>query len=275
MVPSDIPPVRNWPLYIWRVIAKWISFFCFGVGTVFLVTIVFPVMRLCLHPKKRFQKHARCLVSIVMRLFINIMTLLGSVRMEVDDRKSYSRLYSKIVVANHPSLLDVVFLISLIPNADCIVNSGLSRTIVRGVIHQLYIPNSMDFEELSKACIDSLKEGNCIIIFPEGTRTLRSKEPVLKRGAARLALLSGCGIIPVQIGGNDKYGLGKHDPWGAYNHSERYLYRIRMGMELFPKNYIASSLPLSARALNEDIKKALFLKDPNALEDRCGNTMLL
>jgi 1-acyl-sn-glycerol-3-phosphate acyltransferase len=260
MHPSDIPPIKNYPLHFWRVFAKWLSFFCFGVGTVFLVTAIFPVMRICLHPRKRFQKYARRFVSLTMRFFIGIMSFIGVVKMQVDNRKAYSQFSSKIIVANHPSLLDVVFLLSLIPNANCIVNGYLSRTLVRGVIRQLYIPNSLDFAEMSKACVDSLHNGDCIIIFPEGTRTRRTGEPVLKRGAARLALQSGCGIIPIHIGGNDKYGLGKHDSWGAYNHTERYLYKITMGTELFPKNYAASSMPISVRALTADIKLALFAK---------------
>jgi 1-acyl-sn-glycerol-3-phosphate acyltransferase len=193
-----------------------------------------------------------------MRFFIAIVTFLGGFKMNVDDKQTYHKLSSKIIVANHPSLLDVVFLISLIPNADCIVNGGLSQTIVRGVISQLYIPNSLDFEKLSNACIDSLQEGNCIIIFPEGTRTRRFVEPVLKRGAARLAFLSDCPIVPIHIGGNDKYGLGKHDPWYAFNHTERYVYHISMVAELSPKNYVRSSIPLSVRALNADIKQVLF-----------------
>jgi 1-acyl-sn-glycerol-3-phosphate acyltransferase len=254
MAPPDMPPISNRPLYIYRVAAKWVSFFVFGLSTIFLVTVIFPVLRLSAHPREQFRTRARHFVSRSFRYFTKFMELLGVVKLEVEDREFFRRLNSKIIVANHPSLLDVVMLISLIPNADCIVRGGLSQTIVRGVIRQLYIPNSLDFENLMAACIKSLDQGNNIIFFPEGTRTPRTGEIILKKGAARLALRSGRGIIPVYIGGNDKYGLGKRDPWTAYNHREKYRYHLRRGAELCPETYGAMPEPRALRQLTGDIR---------------------
>jgi 1-acyl-sn-glycerol-3-phosphate acyltransferase len=251
-------PVSNPILYAWRVLIKWLSFGLFGIGTSLLVTAVFPPMRLLMHPRERFQAHARRLVSLSFRLFAFIMYALGAVELDADNRETYRKLSSKIIVANHPSLLDVVMLISLIPNADCIVREGLSHYIVRGIIRQLYIPNSLPFEDLIKACIGSLNQGNCIIIFPEGTRTPRSGKVFLKKGAARLSLLSGCGVIPVHIGGTDKYGLGKHDPWAAFNPRDKYVYRLRMGKEISPEKYAGVPVSQAVRRLHDEIRGALF-----------------
>ncbi|MDR1625202.1 MAG: 1-acyl-sn-glycerol-3-phosphate acyltransferase [Spirochaetia bacterium] len=178
--------------------------------------------------------------------------------MDVDDRRKYRRLSSKIIAANHPSLLDVALLLSLIPNADCIVRGNLSRTFVRGVVRQLYIPNSLSFHELARSCTESLKAGNCLIIFPEGTRTPRSNSLVLKRGTARLSLVSGCAIIPIHIGGTDKYGLGKRDPLFAFNPREKYVYRFRMQGEISPAKYAGLEIPLAARRLTSELKEVLL-----------------
>jgi 1-acyl-sn-glycerol-3-phosphate acyltransferase len=237
---------------------KWLSFLLFGIGTLVLVLLIFPVMCLFLHPKERFQKHARPLVSCIMRLFTSIMYGMGIVEVDADDLKVYRGLVSKIVVANHPSLLDVVILFSLIPNADCIVNGNLSHNIIWGVIQRLYIPNSLNFEKLSQVCIQSLSQGNCIIIFPEGTRTPRSGEMSLKKGAARLALQSGCAIVPIHIGGTDKYGLGKHDPWWGFNPVDKYLYRIRMQGALAPQKYADLPASIAVKHLTTDIKEILL-----------------
>jgi 1-acyl-sn-glycerol-3-phosphate acyltransferase len=245
-------------LYVYRIIIKWFSFFIFGLGTLVLVFFILPGMRLVLTRREKFKKHGHRFVSSVMRFFVFLMHSMRVVNLEVDGRESYRSLSSKIIVANHPSLLDVVMLFSLIPNADCIVNSGLTRSIVGGVIRQLYIFNSLDFEDLSQACVETLDQGNCIIIFPEGTRTPRSGKIILKKGAARLSLISGYGIIPVRIGGNDKYGLGKHDPWLSFNHDDRYIYRISMGEEISPEKYRSLTMPAGVRALTEEIKAVLF-----------------
>jgi 1-acyl-sn-glycerol-3-phosphate acyltransferase len=258
MEAGDLPPVSNRFLYIYRVFVKWLSFFLFGLGTILLVILAFPVMGLLFHPRERFQKQARAFISCSFRGFVRLMGGLGILELDVDDRNRYRNLSSKIVAANHPSLLDVVILISLIPNADCVVRSNLDHTIVREVIRHLYIPATLDFNELAAACGESLRRGNCIIIFPEGTRTPRSGVPVFKKGAARLSLLSGCGIIPVHIGGTDKYGLGKHDPWAAFNPRDKYIYRISMGEELSPASYGGVLTPRGVKQCTAAIKEALL-----------------
>ncbi|MDR1929034.1 MAG: 1-acyl-sn-glycerol-3-phosphate acyltransferase [Treponema sp.] len=242
-------------LYGYRVFAKWLSFAVFGAGTLNLITVLFPLMRLFLHPRRRFQKYARRLVSAAFRIFIRFMQALGAVSLEVDDREYYRKLSGKIVAANHPSLLDVVMLISLIPNADCVVRSNLSKTIVSGVIRQLYIPNGVNFGKLMEDCGDSLRQGNCIIIFPEGTRTPRNGEGLYKKGAARISLASRCPVVPVRIGGNDKYGLGKGDPWTGFNRAERYVYKISAGTELSPGDYPGG--PSGVRRFTADIREQL------------------
>jgi 1-acyl-sn-glycerol-3-phosphate acyltransferase len=257
MITAEMPPVSNRLLYIYRVAMKWGAFFIFGLGTVLLVSAIFPLMLLWIHPKEKFQNHARRLISRALRFFTLIMHGMGIVELDAGDPGAYRCLTSKIIVANHPSLLDVVMLISLIPNADCIVRGSLYRTIVRGIIRQLYIPNSLDFDDLVAECVESLNRGNCVIIFPEGTRTPRTGDLRIKKGAARISLISNRGIIPVHIGGTDKYGLGKGDPWLAFNHRDKYIYRIRIQDELSPAKYRNMAAPLAVRRFNQEIREAL------------------
>jgi len=216
-------------------------------------------MRLILHPKERFKKYGRRFVSSSMRGFVSLMRFLGIVDLKVDDRENYRHLSSKILVSNHPSLLDIVMLFSLVPNADCIVNVYLDHNvIVKGVVRQIYILNSLDFDDLVQACNESLRQGNCLIIFPEGTRTPRSGKVILRKGAARIAMASGCPIVPVHIGGTDKYGLGKKDAWTGFNPRERYVYNISMGPEIDPEKYRNLPMPKAVRALTREMAAFLF-----------------
>jgi 1-acyl-sn-glycerol-3-phosphate acyltransferase len=258
MFPPDLPPVSNKILYSYRIFAKWLSFFAFGFCSLILAILILPPMRLILRTRDRFSKYARRFVSYTMRGYIIFMHLLKIVDLEVKDRETYRQFSSKVIVANHPSILDVVMLFSLIPNADCVVNAYLNRSVLSGVIHQLYILNSLDYDDLMRACVESLKRGNCLIIFPEGSRTPRTGKAVIKKGAARVALASGCDIVPVHIGGTDKYGLGKKEPWTAFNPCERYIYLINKGNEIHIENYKAYSKPAAVRAITKDITSALF-----------------
>jgi len=240
---------------------KWFAFFFFGLCTLILLTLIFPLMRLVLHPKERFKKHGRRFVSSSMRLYLGVLRIIGVVKVETDDREKFSALKSKIIAANHPSLLDIIVLFSLIHNADCIVNARLARNIVGGVIRQLYILNSLDFEDMLGACAESLKQGNCLIIFPEGTRTPRQGKIIFKKGAARIALYSGCNILPVRIGGTDKYGLGKKDPWAAFNPVDRYIYRIRMEKEITPEKFKTLSNPIAVKTMTGVLFDSLLSKN--------------
>ena len=187
------------------------------------------------------------------------MRILGIVDLIPDNKEAYRRLSSKIIVANHPSILDVVMLISLIPNADCIVSGHLQRGILRIIVRQVYIVNSEDLNDILASCTETLKQGNCLIIFPEGTRTKRYQKNILKKGAARIALASGCNIVPIHIGGTDKFGIGKKDPWTGFNPTEKYTYELTMKDEISPDGYKDLPPPAAAKSITDKIASSVFL----------------
>jgi len=260
----DMPPVTNRPLYIYRIFCKAVSFFVFGLATLIFVFPVMPAMLLFLHPVEKLQKYTRRIVSAFFRVFVSMMRIMGAVELDAPDREVFGKLQSKIVAANHPSLLDVVMLISMIPNADVIVRGNLSRNIIcRGVVRRLYILNSLDFDEIVSAAKESLGRGNCIVIFPEGTRTPPGGQMRLKKGAARLSLLTGTEIVVVHIGGTDKYGLGKNDPFLSFNHTDKYIYRVRIQKTLSPEKYAGVEIQRAVRRLNAEMLE-LFQSPVNA-----------
>jgi 1-acyl-sn-glycerol-3-phosphate acyltransferase len=253
MVNDTMPPVKNWPLYMHRVFMKAMSFFVFGLGTLVLVFPVVPVLLLFSRSAENFQKNARRLISAFFRFFIGMMTCMGIVIFEAPDREFFKNQKSKIIVSNHPSLLDMVMVISLIPNADVIVQDYVRNTILWGVVKRFYIMNTLNFEELTAACKESLAKGNCLVIFPEGTRTRRNEKMRLKKGAVRISILTGAEIVAVHIGGTDKYGLGKKDPFFSFNHTEKYIYRITLQKIINPGQYADMEIQRAARRMNSQI----------------------
>ena len=186
------------------------------------------------------------------------MRLLGILTLKVNNKNIFKNIHSKIIVANHPSLLDVVLLISLLPCADCIVNGLLGKkNILRIIVNKLYIPNELDFTEISSRVANSLSKGNCVIIFPEGTRSIPGKPIDLKKGAARLAIETGYDIVPVHIGGNEKIGLRKHDALFSFHPTQRYHYIF----DIFPPIPVAEykQMPSGAasKLLTEKIREQI------------------
>jgi 1-acyl-sn-glycerol-3-phosphate acyltransferase len=64
-----------------------------------------------------------------------------------------------------------------------------------------------------RECMDKLKEGHSLVIFPEGTRSKSKSVNEFKTGAFRIALEAGVPIVPINISGtadifeNQKRGL--------------------------------------------------------------------
>ncbi|PIQ38456.1 MAG: 1-acyl-sn-glycerol-3-phosphate acyltransferase [Lysobacterales bacterium CG17_big_fil_post_rev_8_21_14_2_50_64_11] len=185
--------------YVWRVIATAISFASFGVGGALMWVLVFPALSLLVRDQDRRGVYARAIVRSSFAVFLRWMRLLGVLSYEIRGAERLQR-RGLLVLANHPTLLDVVFLVSLIPDADCVVRSGLARNLfTRGAVRAAgYISNDGG-SRLVYACIASLQSGKNLVIFPEGTRTPKRGVQPLLRGAANIAIRGGFDVTPVLI----------------------------------------------------------------------------
>ena len=97
-----------------------------------------------------------------------------------------------------------------------------------------------------------------MIIFPEGTRSPRHGKNPYKKGAARIAYYSKAGVQPVLVGGNDKYGLGKHDPFWSYNHTETYVYDFSRLPEINIDEYVSLSETIAAKRLTDKMEEVIY-----------------
>lgn len=183
----------------WRVIATAIAFMCFGLGGLVLGICFFPALNFFVRENDNRTRVARFAVHLNFKFFILLMRQLGILRFEIEGVEKLSR-PSLLILANHPTLIDVVHLVSLIPNADCVVKAGLAKNIfTRGPVRATnYICNDSGVG-LIEDCIASLKNGSSLVIFPEGTRTPVNGEMKLQRGAANIAVRGQCNITPVSI----------------------------------------------------------------------------
>lgn len=254
---KDMPKVENYLFNFCGCFMKIFAMTVFGVGAVILAVFVFPFIRLFTLRRKDFGVVARAYVSHTFRVFLGFLNLLHVSIRKVENEDDYRNIHSKIIIANHPSLLDFVYIMSLVPNSTCIVRGGLTKTPLRGVIKQAYITNTTTFEDMCLECKKLTDMGCNVIIFPEGTRTPRHGKNNYKKGAARIALYCGCDVQPVFIGGSDKYGLGKHDPLWSYNHVEPYLYDFKKLPVISIDEYKDLSEPIAAKRLTDKMEEVL------------------
>ena len=254
---SKLPKVKNIFSYTYYCVSKLVAMLSFGIGAIILAILVFPFIRLFTLHKSDFGIIARAYVSHTFRVFLKNLEICKTSLLKVEDRQAFRNIHSKVIIANHPSLLDFVYIMSLVPNSTCIVRGSLTRTPLRGVIKQAYITNNTDFNEVLVECKKLTDKGCNVIVFPEGTRSPRVGQNNYKKGAARIALYCGCDVQPLFIGGSDKYGLGKTDPLWSYNHVEKYLYDIKMLPVIKIDQFKELSDTIAAKHLTEEMEKVI------------------
>lgn len=173
----------------WRVVATAASFAVFGIGAVLATALTFPVLALVAPDRARRCRWARAFNRVSFRGLLHFIALSGMARFDVDGEGIAKLGGGGMVVANHPTFLDVVVLLAYIEQANCVIKSSLWRNPFLAIAVRAagYIPNR-DPEQLLRDCAAALERNETLIVFPEATRTLPGQPLRLQRGAANIAL---------------------------------------------------------------------------------------
>ncbi len=192
--------MRRRLFYYWRLFGTFLSFSSFGLGGLVSGITIFPVIYLL--PVSRAWKIylSRSFVRLMFKFFIGFMAFMGVLTYEIHGKEKLRR-KGLLVIANHPTLIDVVFLISLANRPNCVVKNGVWKNPFMYFVVKAsgFIQNGNNSDELVEKCVETLNNGDGLIIFPEGTRTNQAKQMHLKRGVAHIALQAKKSFTPVII----------------------------------------------------------------------------
>lgn len=185
--------------YYWRLAATGFCFLVFGLGVILTCLALLP-LEPASGDREQKQRLARRLIRAMFRWFVSLMQATGVLIVELEGEGRLRTPGSKLVVANHPTLIDVVLLLSIIPDAVCIVKSELeSSPFIRFLLRRTgYITNS-SAESLLNGCSEVFDRGGSVLIFPEGTRSVPGRPLKFLRGAAQIALRCRQDLTPVVI----------------------------------------------------------------------------
>ncbi len=246
---------------LWRVFATGLSFTLFGIGGLILSLFYFPLIGFLFKSEVQKKKIVRSSVSLSFKLFMYFMHYIGILYFHKKKIEILQNDKSCILIANHPTLIDVIAIIAYCPSACSIVKQELWQNFfLKGVVQNAgYVPN-IDSTNLIEKCKQSIENGDVLIIFPEGTRTKPGQPPVFQRGAAHISLNLNCPVRCVEIQ-CQPLTLTKGLPW--YKVPERrFDFTIEVKDRIDPQECIAegTSRPLAARKMTR-----LFLNQ------YCGN----
>jgi len=246
----DISPVeaRRQDAYFWRLLMTGTSFALFGLGAVVVGLVLLPLVRIIPAARERKRARARTVMRLALRLFVGVMHRTGVLTYEFRGREQLGR-PGQLIVANHPSLIDVVFLLAFVPSAGCVVKGGLWRNpLTRSAVTLVEFIRNDSTAEMIVAAADALR-AQPLIFFPEGTRT-RPREPmVFHRSGANIALRAAARLTPVYIRVRPTT-LTKAEPWYRIP-ARRPHFALIVGEDVDLQPYRSAPLPLASRELNE------------------------
>ncbi len=235
---------------LYRVPVTGLCFAFFGLGGVLLGLTAFPLLQLLVRQPERRVRWARTLVRQSFRLFVEMMRVGRVVDTRIEGAERLQR-RGLLILASHPTLVDVVALISVTPQADCVVKASLaSNPFTRWPVRACNFILNHGGAELLDDCQASLRAGGNLVIFPEGTRSKPGQPLQLQRGAAQLALRAGVPITPVRIR-CEPLGLTKGRPWWK-THDRPMRLTLQVGEDLAVQPFLDAAhgeFPLAARRL--------------------------
>lgn len=222
-------------------------FFIFGIGAVILNFLLFPFI-------KNNKELCSDIIHNTWRFFVNLMMFLKLFRLDV---KKLKKIENKVIVSTHPSFIDIVILIALIPRSTCFVKKELAHNpILKNLVTSIFITNEVELDELKSESKKMLDRGFNVIIFPSGIRHRRDEFPKIRKGASLVALNAGKNIVPVKMF-SDRDFLFINEPFYAV--SDRCVnFEIEQMREINIADFIGESEIITKQRLTHKIEEELY-----------------
>lgn len=199
------------------------------------------------------------LISAIFRLFLAGCVRCGLMQLDLRALDVLNDGPQLLLVANHPSMIDVFLVLSRVRRATCLMKASIGSNLFLGVGAYLagYVSNRRP-ERMLRDAIAAVRGGDMLLAFPEGTRTTRQPVNPFKPGFALIAKRARVPLQPILLRTNSPY-LGKG--WKIWRPPQfPVVYQARLGAAL---PVPVSSTETSTR-LQNDYEQALQCAiDPN------------
>lgn len=241
------------------------SFICalffggFGLGGLILGTIIFPIICF-IYSGNRQRKVMINTIHYSWRFFVKIAFAFRLFSVNYDNIRNLLNTSGSIIICNHPSLIDIVILISLFRNTICIVKGELANNFfIKHIVSSVFLVNSENVSRIMAKSEELLNSGYNIVIFPEGTRTNEKSYFKLHRIFAQISLRTNRTILMLKIRQSFPI-LGKDQKW--YQIGDRMCnYSILFGGYINPEDYQGKHVRTSAKDMVDRFQKVLFAVD--------------
>lgn len=180
-----------------------LSFIIFGICSLFLNFLIFPLAEKILKNdgiKNKYINFSSKIIHKSWGIFVNFLIFIKLIKLDIKDKEKLQNIKGKVIVATHPSYIDILILMALIPKTTCFVKSKLAQNFVfKNIVNSIFITNDTDLDIIKTKTKELFDNDFNIIIFPTGQRHRKNEYPKIKKGASLVALTAQKDIVPVQI----------------------------------------------------------------------------
>lgn len=241
--------------FAWRVIATGLSFTLFGLGGLVLSYLIIPMINVSSASLSVRHLRTQYAISTLFKFFVMMMQSFGLITYKFNDIDKIIKSRGALIVSNHPTLIDIVVVVSRLRHCQLIVKQSLFRNffIKRVLQNAGYIENRPSMETIEQIG-KKIKQGHNFVIFPEGTRSTPGKPLNLQRGAANISIRIGAPIVLVHINSSQS-ALGKGDKWYKVP-KKKVQYSIKVGARVDPGDFLKDNITpsIAARRLTRHLK---------------------
>jgi 1-acyl-sn-glycerol-3-phosphate acyltransferase len=178
------------------IFAYWLAWLVFGV-----VSVVFNLwfaLLLLLPGRRLWSAVARAIMRRFFACWLGWLRWTGLVRVAWHGPDPATLPHPAVCVANHPGLLDAVFILSRLPDAVCVFKPAMLHNpfLAPAAVLAGYTCGGSG-TDFVRACVEKVHEGRTLLVFPEGTRT--GADVALNPFKPGFALIAERAHVPVQM----------------------------------------------------------------------------
>lgn len=216
--------------------------FWFGVlvcGALFLGWCGVAVLISRFMPEQQRRRVGRRGMQRLFHQYLGLMRLLGLVQVDNAELQALRGEPSLILAPNHPSMMDVLLVISQLDDVGCIMKAELWDNVFLGAGARLagFIRNDSP-HQMIRLAVNDLRRGSRLLIFPEATRTVRSPVNPLSGGFALIAKKADAPIQTILIETDSPY-LRKG--WPLFRRPPLPVrFRLRLGRRFQPQDDVGA-----------------------------------
>jgi 1-acyl-sn-glycerol-3-phosphate acyltransferase len=184
--------------------------------TLFAVTIFVIFMLICLPlaipyylmSLLRLRRAYDAYITFLLGIWANLMLLIVGCRFTVVGKENLPKAKNLVFISNHQSFFDIPAILAASRRK---IGFIAKKELALFPFINLWMPGIgclfLDRKSPRKAytvfqrAIQKVKDGNAMLVFPEGHRSRGDRAGEFKRGSLKLPLLSGAVVVPVTIDG--------------------------------------------------------------------------